>query len=423
MIFHKTLFAAVLLVPHVAVSGGFQLNSQSNTGLGRAFSGDAVISDNASSIARNAATMMLFDKPSMSLGIVSLTSMVELKDATYTRALYQKGLLLDTNSASANYDDAGDVAFVPNFYWIQPVNQHFAWGVAAYSNFGTKTEYAEDFVASEFGGLTDVKSFNLGLSVAYRVDDHWSVGAGLDVVAAQGKMQRRLQPQQLPLLEVDATGVGLGFNLGLVYELDSDNRFGLSYRYSPKLETKGEVDYAGYLGANGAIDDTVVIPLPDMAEFSGFHRFRSTPFAAHYSVQWIGWDVFQDLNTDISGTLGHYHWRDGWHYSVGGTYFASAYWTLRAGYMLDKSVQDALTSISVPDSDRQFFSAGVTYHLDSDSNIDFGFTYLLGADVEVVESKPMLPIDMASGTYLATQITGVTHANAMMMGLQYSQSF
>ena len=53
-------------------------------------------------------------------------------------------------------------------------------------------------------------------------------------------------------------------------------------------------------------------------------------------------------------------------------------WTLRAGYMYDVAATDELKSISIPDSDRQWLSAGFTYHIDSRSNIDFGATYLIG---------------------------------------------
>ncbi|MBJ6878071.1 outer membrane protein transport protein, partial [Vibrio cholerae] len=71
---------------------------------------------------------------------------------------------------------------------------------------------------------------------------------------------------------------------------------------------------------------------------------------------------------------------------VGGTYYLNSAWTLRAGYMYDTSAQDSLTSISVPDSDRQWLSAGFTYHIDDKSNVDFGFTYLMGKDTNVKES-------------------------------------
>ncbi|EMB48172.1 long-chain fatty acid transport protein [Vibrio mimicus CAIM 602] len=87
--------------------------------------------------------------------------------------------------------------------------------------------------------------------------------------------------------------------------------------------------------------------------------------------------------------------------------------------MYDTSAQDALTSISVPDSDRQWVSAGFTYHIDQKSNIDFGFTYLMGDDVAVTEATPN-----PTGTpkYLSS-LTGTTHADAILLGLQYSRTF
>ena len=110
-----------------------------------------------------------------------------------------------------------------------------------------------------------------------------------------------------------------------------------------------------------------------MAEFSGYHRLNQQ-FAVHYSVQWIGWSAFDELETSGGQvrSINDYEWQDGWHYAIGGTYYLNNDWTLRAGYMHDTSAQDKLTSISVPDSDRNWFSGGFTYHIDSKSNIRCG---------------------------------------------------
>lgn len=222
---------------------------------------------------------------------------------------------------------------------------------------------------------------------------------------------------QEPLLNVDkADGWAVGFNLGTVYELDENNRFGLSYRYSPEFKAKD--DYG----------QEITLPLPDIAEFSGFHKIENTQFAVHYSVQWIGWSAFDKIDFEnlsssrstiaalqaklTGGVFGKkYEWQDGWHYSIGGTYYLNSDWTLRAGYMYDTSAQDSLTSISVPDSDRQWLSAGFTYNIDDKSNVDFGFTYLMGKDVGVKEDS--------AGTLL----TATTHADAILLGLQYSRTF
>ncbi|PMH41814.1 long-chain fatty acid transporter [Vibrio sp. 10N.286.49.B3] len=404
-LFKKSLLAlTVAVASQQAMAAGFQLNSQSATGLGRAAAGDAVIADNAAVMARNPAAMALFDETSLSLGFNTITSDIKVKDAKYKPGYFQPEQSID------DYNDAGDTSIAPNIHLIVPINDKFAVGMNAYTNFGTKTEFGDDFGGHEYGGLTDVKSVNLGLSGSYRVNDQLSFGAGLDVIYGAGTMKRELA-SGTALLDVDnATGWAVGFNLGAVYEVNENNRFGLAYHYSPEMTAEDDKG------------QEITLPLPDMVEFSGYHRIDDTKFAVHYSVQWIGWSTFDSIEFDnlqdgILGQVGSYSkdyaWQDGWHYAIGGTYYLNRDWTLRAGYMYDTSAQDELTSVSVPDSDRQWLSAGFTYHINQKSNIDFGFTYLIGADVDVEESTPLL----------GSSITATTRADAILVGLQYSRSF
>ncbi|MGL6025717.1 MAG: outer membrane protein transport protein [Vibrio sp.] len=407
-LFKKSLLAVtVTLATQQAFAAGFQLNAQSATGLGRAFAGDAVIADNAAAMSRNPAAMALFDKTSLSLGFETITTLIDVKDTKY-------GTLAGTIPV-ADTDDVGGTSIAPNIHLIVPLDDKFAVGFNAYTNFGTKTEFADNYVASEYGGLTDVMSVNFGVAGSYRVNQQLSLGAGLDLIYGQGTMKRVAGASFGPLkganlINVDnADGWAVGFNLGSVYELDENNRFGLSYRYSPEFKAK---DDAG---------QQITLPLPDIAEFSGFHKIKDTQFAVHYSVQWIGWSAFEQIELrDLQGSIKSldkpYEWQDGWHYAIGGTYYLNRDWTLRAGYMYDTSAQDKRTSISVPDSDRQWLSAGFTYHLDQQSNVDFGFTYLMGKDVKVEESTAINGRNISS-------ISATTHADAIMLGLQYSRSF
>ncbi|ENX3945606.1 outer membrane protein transport protein [Photobacterium damselae] len=407
-LFTKTLVAAaVTIVSQQAMAAGFQLNAQSATGLGRAFAGDGVIADNASTMAKNPASMALFDAPALSLGVIAIDTDVKVKNTTFM------GRPIDDASI-------GGTSFAPNIYYIHPLNEKWTVGAGLYSNFGTKTEFNDKYAANLFGGLTDVKSVNLALSAAFRVNEHWSLGGGLDVIYGSGKLERYLPETKVPvvditiprkdLLDIDADGVALGFNLGTVYELNEDNRFGLSYRYSPTLDAKGDMSYA----AADITNHKLKMPLPDMAEFSGFNKLNDK-FAVHYSIQWIRWSEFDVLETSGGVNLNNYEWQDGWHYSIGGTYYLNDTWTLRAGYMHDTSAQDKRTSISVPDSARNWFSGGFSYHLDPKSSIDFGVTYLVGEDVKAVEGKsPQTPNGL---------LTATTRANAWLYGIQYNRSF
>jgi long-chain fatty acid transport protein len=287
--------------------------------------------------------------------------------------------------------------------------------VNAYSNFGTETDFPEDYPAAPYAGNTKIASYNLGVSGSYRINEQWSVGAGLDFIYGEGTFQRDTgfsAPAPTELMNIDgANGWAVGFNLGAVYELDENNRFGLAYHYSPDFTA--EDDHG----------QEVSFSLPDMLEFSGYHKLEDSKWAVHYSIEYISWSEFDtvefsNLNQGmLSGDIpSSYDWQDGWHYSIGTTYYLNSDWTLRAGYMYDTSAQDEITSISVPDSDRQWFSFGTTYHINTQSNVDFGFTYLMSEDIKASEDAYELVPGMGS-------VTGTTRADAILIGLQYSRTF
>ncbi|MEX0337154.1 outer membrane protein transport protein [Vibrio tubiashii] len=436
-LFKKSLLAVTIattsLASQQALAAGFQLNSQSATGLGRAFAGDAVIADNASVMSRNAAAMSLFDRTEVSLGFNVIDSKVEVKGSKFTT----NGTSLNpafTDSTQNIGDTTNDAtSVIPNFYLVHPVNDKFAVGLGLYSNFGTTNEFDNSWGAGTnvshlgglvntpgadaFGGVTNVSTMNFLLAGSYRINEQWSVGGGLDIIYGEGELKRQSPgtssslsavPLTSDLVNVDADGWALGFNLGTVYELDENNRFGLSYHYSPEKEVGGTVSY----NANSNIGD-LKIPLPDMFEFSGYHRIENTKFAVHYSVQWIGWSAFDRLVTTNGTEIKEYKWKDTFHYSIGGTYYVNENWEARIGYMFDEGVQDEITSVSVPDSDRQWFSAGATYHINKDQALDLGFTYLVGKEKQVK--------DTLSNGVLVLDTT--TKASAILFGVQYTHKF
>ncbi|PSW17623.1 transporter [Photobacterium sanctipauli] len=391
------------------LAAGFQLNSQSATGLGRAFAGDAAIADNASVAARNPAAMALFKEANFSLGFNVIATDVRLKSGTFNDVELPSGTLSSTPIEET--DGIGGTSFVPNLHLVMPINETWAWGLSAYSNFGTATEFEDDFVAPIFGGTTSIKSMNLAANVSYRLNENLSFGAGLDVIYGIGKLERNANivgdVVDTKVVDIDATGIGLGWNVGMVYEVNEDHRFGLSYRYSPTIEAEGDKS-----------TDDIDLPLPDMAEFSGYHRL-SDKFAAHYSLQWVQWSAFDSitLQSEIGPSIDKaYEWKDAGHISVGGTYYLNNDWTLRAGYMYDIAATDELKSISIPDSNRHWLSAGFTYNINKDEDVDFGFTYLLGQDVTFDEQ--LIP-----GSDLISITDATTRANAVLIGLQYSRSF
>ncbi|MDG1731553.1 MAG: outer membrane protein transport protein [Thalassotalea sp.] len=408
--FNKSLLVLSLtLTSGQSMAAGFQLNSQSATGLGRAFAGDAVIADNASIIARNAAGMALFDSSEFSMGLTAIDTEIKIEDINFN-------LGNDSGRGAVDNQTNSATSFVPNIYYVKRLNDKWAIGFAEYTSFGTYHEFENDFGsevpgASVFGGHTEIKSITLGASASYRINDQWSVGAGLDLVVGQGILERDLVTENVDMsvLDVDATAYGFGYNLGVVYEVNDAHRFGLAYRYSPDLKADGDMSY---LGAN-LNSEELILPLPDTLIFSGFHQL-TTKFAMHYSVQWTQWSEFDKLEITNDSFSKSYNWEDSMHYALGATYDISETWTVRGGVMHDEAAQNTTTTVSVPDSDRQWYSAGFTYNTKEQSSIDFGFTYVKGEELDASES-------LVSGAPRA--MTATSEANAMIYSVQYSRSF
>lgn len=145
-------------------------------------------------------------------------------------------------------------------------------GASITSNYGLATEFNDNYAAGIYGGKTDLQTINLNLSGAYRLNNSWSFGLGFDAVYAKAKIERYagslgpLLSQQLIAQGVPASltnGIntpdsqiahlkgdewGFGWNAGILYELDKDNRWGLTYRSEVKIDFEG--DYKSSINPN-----------------------------------------------------------------------------------------------------------------------------------------------------------------------------
>ena len=173
----SALAVAVALVSTQAWSAGFQLNEFSSSGLGRAYSGEGAIADDAGNASRNPALIMMFDRPTMSAGAVFVDPGVNVSGTSPT-------------GKSLNADNIAPTAWVPNFHFVAPINDQFGWGASITSNYGLATEYNDDYAAGSMGGKTDLTTANFNLSGAYRLDSNWSFGLGFDAVYAKAKIER-----------------------------------------------------------------------------------------------------------------------------------------------------------------------------------------------------------------------------------------
>ncbi|MEO3990909.1 long-chain fatty acid transporter FadL [Pseudocitrobacter cyperus] len=408
----SALAVAVALVSTQAWSAGFQLNEFSSSGLGRAYSGEGAIADDAGNASRNPALIMMFDRPTFSAGAVYIDPDVNVSGRSPT------GKSLDA-------DNIAPTAWVPNVHFVMPINDQFGWGASVTSNYGLATEFNDTYAAGAYGGTTDLQTVNLNLSGAYRLNSQWSFGAGVNAVYARAKIDRyagdlgqivagsgMLPPAQAAVVgqipantkiaHLKGDEWGFGWNAGILYELDKNNRYGFTYRSEVKIDFDG--DYKSDLpsaynqilgnfglpaGTNGSTTNgSLTLNLPEMWEVSGYNRV-APQWAIHYSATYTSWSQFEELKaTNSSGTLFQKdeNFKDAWRLALGTTYYYDDNWTFRTGIAFDDSpVPSNYRSISIPDQDRLWLSAGTTYAFNEDASVDVGVSYMHGQSVKFKE--------------------------------------
>jgi len=375
--------ATLALTSHSVLSAGFQLQERSARGLGRAFSGEAAIADDASVLASNVAGIIKLDDNSVSVGLSYINPHVDV-DGT-----------IAGGAAPANDNDIGDEAIVPYFYYTKKITDNLSAGIGLFTTYGLATDYSSNFNGLAGADKSELKSFNINPSLAYRINKQWSIGAGFNALYADGDITGTAGPLgagPLPsgtnLLNLEGDDWGFGYNIGILFEPSESTRFGLHYRSAIDLSLEGEASGFAATGApTGDIDATLDVTLPETLEFSVYHELNDK-WAIHGDIVWTRWSRFQSLvpqridGSEIENV--EEDWDDAFRYSIGATYKYSDRLTLRAGLAFDESpVPGRTRTLRIPDEDRFWVSIGASYAINECYTVDFGYTHIFVNDASI----------------------------------------
>lgn len=420
----------------------------------RAYAGEAAIADNASVVATNPALMSLFKTNQFSVGGVYVDSRINMNGDVDSYAIISDSIKV-TNDGSASARNVVPGAFVPNLYFVAPVNDKFALGAGMNVNFGLKSEYDDSYDAGVFGGKTDLTAINLNLSGAYRVTEGLSLGLGVNAVYAKAQVERNagliadtvkdnqvkntLTVQQEPLKFIDKylpskdTSVvslqdraawGFGWNAGVMYQFNEANRIGLAYH------SKVDIDFtdrtATSLEANvikASKTGDLTLTLPDYLELSGFHQLTDK-LAVHYSYKYTHWSRLTKLNASFEDGKKAFdkelQYSNNSRVALGASYNLDEKLTLRAGIAYDQAASRHQRSAAIPDTDRTWYSLGATYKFTPNLSVDLGYAYLKGKKVHFKEVKT---IGDKRSLALSTTANYTSQAHANLYGLNLNYSF
>ncbi|GGY17313.1 OmpP1/FadL family transporter [Paludibacterium paludis] len=257
------------------------------------------------------------------------------------------------------------------------------------------------------------------------------------VTAALGKSLAALPDGQA---RMDADDWGFGFNLGYMYTLDENTRFGIAYRSNIQHKLKGNAiwDYTGVtdpaiLAALRASHDnsaaSVDVNTPESVAVNAFHQLTPT-IALMGDVTWTAHSRMKSIDIKFPGThegdlVIKQEWKDTVKVSVGANYQYSDAVLLRAGLAYDQSPvkNDSLRHPALPDSDRYVVSLGANYKFNKQSSVDFAYSYMFfkKAKVNFTDTCRIGADNTCTGNGETT--IGNYKTNLQMVGLQYNYSF
>jgi len=394
-----------------AVAGGFAIGTQSGSGTGNAFAGGAAGADDASVAWYNPAAMTLIPGTQAAGALHVIKTSFKFEDNGST-----------SPAGTGDGGDGGGWAYVPNAFFTMALSPNMSFGLALNVPFGLKTHYDDGWRGQFTAIKSEIKSVNINPSIAYKLNDTVSIGAGVSAQWLHAELTSSAAGAGISTLKADDTGYG--YNLGIMIQASPSTRIGAQYRSKIKYDLEGTVAFSVATAANS--DVKADLEVPDSASLSVFQTLGNWELMG--DVTWTGWSSLQQLQvirttsaTTLPGIPGAsgatvtsltFNWEDTWRYSIGVNYKMSPQTKIRFGVAFDETpTNDTDRTACLPDQDRTWLALGVQYKPSKTSILDFGYAHEFIKDANVNNSQ-------SNG-----QLTGTFKNRADIFSIQYSQSF
>ncbi|MYN10558.1 OmpP1/FadL family transporter [Pseudoduganella aquatica] len=466
---HLTLIVAAALaaLSTSAMASGYRFGSQSVAAQGTA-DANAAEADDASALYYNPAGMSRLQGQNFSAGATAVVPHSTYSDTGSKR-------FTGTSSGGTATDGyAPDVVVAPSLYYTKQINSQWSAGLGMFVPYGTKLNYGDNWTGRY--ALTNIKleAIALNPSASFKLNEQHSFGFGLTaeymkaelgqavdvpgtVAALAGTPNSAALVKQIMALggnpaalaavkdgrgENDGKDWGFGFNLGYMFQLDKDTRFGIAYRSSISHKLKGSTvwDFSNVTtdavvnkvlaASSRKVNSAALVALrtPETLSVNGFHQINAR-WAAMGDVTWTRHDRMGDLHIQFPGTdegdeVIRQQWKNSVRVSLGANYKYDDKLTLRGGVAYDQTPvnSDELRHPALPDSDRKQFSVGANYKLSPRSSIDLAYSFLDFKDANTNYRNNCSPLTAGcTGNGETTRGTYQTHLQ--LLGVAYNYQF
>lgn len=358
---YKRTLLATLVAPLLALgacaatsahAAGYAVFTHGASALGQ---GNAVTahSDNPSTIFYNPALMNRLEGTQFQIGTTAIFSSREFQ----------------SNQPGGSSDSNDSVFFPSTFYATHKFNDSLSAGLGVFNPFGLGTEWSDDWDGRYQATDSELTTFNINPAVSFRIIPSLAVAAGLDVVLVDATLERKIftgTPLDINQ-KFEGDGTGVGFNVGVAYDITKELTFGASYRSQVQVDIEGESSTSPTLtvpGVGAVLDSKgrTSIKLPPQVT-AGLAYQISAPLIVEAGFRWEGWSSFKELQLSLDNgfpvAATPRDWHDSYGFNLGGKYQLNETAALMAGYVFGNSaVPDSTFDPSIPDAKTHVFCVG-----------------------------------------------------------------
>jgi long-chain fatty acid transport protein len=410
--------AALLTATVAANAGGFAVREQSAYGQGASFAGIAAGGD-LSGMFWNPAVMTQFagiQSSSSYTGIFPYAANTPTGGTWFGSPFVVQGPI----------PNSGNSALVPASAFSYQLNPNLWLGLSFNAPFGLSVSFPASWVGRDYAtNNTSLSTYNATPSVAYRINNWISVGAGVQIEYARAQLHHGVTALGFPIGDADlgGNGWGYGFTAGVTLTPTPATTVGIGYRSAINQKISGTLLLPAFLG--GAFGASTQLNLPDMVSLGVRHRLDSR-WTLLGTVEWSNWSrvgtsVISAPGAPVPATALNlpFQYQDGWFFALGAEYQATDRLTLRAGAAYEISpITDRVRTPVIPDNDRIWASLGASWQIWRGLTADLAYTHIFVRD-------PSINISAASGNPWFTT-TGVTyigdvkaHVDILSVGVKY----
>jgi long-chain fatty acid transport protein len=362
--------------------------------------GRIATADSAATAGNNPAGSTRFEKRAFEVELMVLSS-----ESTWESGFSEAGSTSKSSDSSDTY--------VPRVFLVQPINEELALsftllGVGLSDDLG-------DWPGRYFLKSYDSLYASAFPSLAWRIDNQWSVAGSVAITYTSYQQERRVANILDPGFgdgrsEIETDSVEYGFGLATLYEYSDKTRWGLTYNSEIDATQSGDNKFSG-LGPNtgrvmaelGILDREVKVKSTSpQSIWLGFFQEFDNGHALALDAAWIDFSNFKLSEFYFNGSAfleTDARYNDVYGFSVAYTWPIAKRWRLGVGGLATNQFidDDQRTSSLRLDA---IWSAGVAAERqwDAGRRLKFSLSYLDFGDAPV-DSAPIPGLGSYSGSY------------------------